>query len=100
MIIYNTTFHLEDNIEELWLKWMKETYIPLLLDTSLFTKQLFCKVLVDESMGGKTYSLQLFVRDMNTYNQYDNEYANKAKAVLKSKWRNQVLTFSTLLEQV
>lgn len=100
MIIYNTTFHLEDNIEELWLKWMKETYIPLLLDTSLFTKHLFCKVLVDESMGGKTYSLQLFVRDMNTYNQYDNEYANKAQAVLKSKWRNQILTFSTLLEQV
>lgn len=100
MIIYNTTFHLEESIERQWLNWMKSTYIPLAMETGLFSHNHFCEVLVEEEMGGKTYSFQLFLKDMEHFHQFQNEFASKIQAVFKTKYANRVLTFSTLMKEV
>ena len=57
MIIYNVTINIADSVHSEWLKWMKD-HIPQVLATGLFSKALFTKVLVEEGMGGTTYSVQ------------------------------------------
>lgn len=78
---------------------MKNTYIPLMIETGLIAKHHFCKVMVEEENGGKTYSLQLFIKNMEDYQQYQDEFASKILAVFKAKYINRVLTFSTLMEE-
>ena len=57
MIIYNITANIDQSIHDEWLKWIKE-HIPLVLATGKFTEAKLTKVLVDEEMGGTTYSVQ------------------------------------------
>ena len=58
MIIYNVTVNIEESIADEWKNWMINTHIPEVMDTQLFIKATMTKVLVNEEMGGITYSIQ------------------------------------------
>ena len=57
MIIYNVTINIDESIHDEWLTWIKE-HIPQVLATGKFDKATLTKVLVEEDMGGTTYSIQ------------------------------------------
>ena len=57
MIIYNVTVNIHDSIVNQWLVWIKE-HIPQVLATGKFSEAKLTKVLVEEQMGGQTYSIQ------------------------------------------
>jgi hypothetical protein len=57
MVIYNVTANIEESIHDEWLVWIQQ-HIPKVLATGFFLKATFTKVLVEESMGGLTYSIQ------------------------------------------
>jgi hypothetical protein len=56
MIIYNLTINVDESIYDEWLIWIKE-HIPKVLPTGKFTEAKLTKVLVEEEMGGTTYSV-------------------------------------------
>lgn len=58
MIIYNVTINVNDDIHDAWLEWMNKEHIPQMIETGKFTQALMTKVLVEEEMGGTTYSVQ------------------------------------------
>ena len=62
MYIYNVTTNIEETAHDSWLQWMKETHIPQVLSTGKFLSAKFTKVLVEEDMGGYTYSVQYTVQ--------------------------------------
>ena len=57
MIIYNVTVNIDDSAHDQWLKWIKD-HIPQVLATGKFKEAKLTKVLIDEEMGGQTYSIQ------------------------------------------
>src|SRR5699024_7208522 len=58
MYIYNITTNIEQDIHEEWLEWMENVFIPEMLATKKFSKALMTRVLIEEEMGGITYSVQ------------------------------------------
>ena len=58
MIIYNVTINVSEEVHDEWLTWMKQEHIPQMLDTGKFINAIMTKVLVEEPMGGVTYSVQ------------------------------------------
>ena len=58
MIIYNVTINIDDSVHDQWLNWLKTKHIGDVLATGCFYKAKLSKVLVDEEMGGTTYSIQ------------------------------------------
>ena len=99
MIIYNVTINIEDSVHSEWLKLMKD-HIPQVLATGLFSKALFTKVLVEEEMGGTTYSVQYYAYSKSTLTQYYKEYANQLQADGMKRFGNKMLAFRTELELV
>ena len=57
MIIYNVTTNIHESVHDQWLKWMQEKHIPEILATQKFSSARIVKVLVNEEMGGITYSV-------------------------------------------
>ena len=100
MIIYNTSFLIEDTMEESFCEWMKTKFIPLLKETGTFSSSYFCKVMVATEDGGLTFSLQLLFKSRELFNKYHTSFEPRTKAVFDAKFRNQVMTFSSLLEEV
>jgi len=55
MYIYNVTLSIDQSIHEEWLEWI-HNHIPEVLATGKFTSAKLTQVLVEEDMGGITYS--------------------------------------------
>lgn len=99
MIIYNVTINVQEDIHDKWIKWMKEEHIPDMLDTKKFQKALMTKVMVQEPMGGITYSVQYTTESKAMLERYYSENAEEMRA--KSKpFEGKFVAFRTELEVI
>lgn len=100
MIIYNTSYLVDKAMEKDFCEWMKTKFIPLLKETGTFTSSYFCKVMVATEDEGLTFSLQLLFKSEELFNKHLTSFEPRTKAVFEAKFRNQVMTFSSLLVEV
>lgn len=100
MIIYNVTINIEESAHEEWLQWMKQKHIPDMLATKKFSEAKMCKVLVEEDMGGITYSVQYRTKDRSTLAAYYRDDAPKMRSEGMTKFANKFVAFRTELEIV
>ena len=100
MIIYNTTININDNIVDEFVIWIIHEYIPKLIATNLFIDINLFKVLVEEEMGGITFSLQHKMNDFQHYNEFNEKYSQNFDKMLYAKFSDSYVSFSTILERV
>jgi len=100
MLIYNVTINIDDAVHDEWLKWMKTKHIPDMLATQKFVEAKICKVLVDEEMGGTTYSIQYKTKDRETLNRYYQQDADKMRKEGNQLFPNKFVAFRTELELI
>ncbi|NMH88936.1 DUF4286 family protein [Flavivirga algicola] len=99
MIIYNVTANIDESIHDEWLAWIKE-HIPQVLATGKFEKATLSKVLVEEDMGGITYSIQYRSYSREALEAYYKEDAEKLRADGMKKFADKMLAFRTELEVI
>ncbi len=98
MYIYNVTTNIEASAHQQWLKWMNEVHIPDVLATGKFTNAKLCRVLVEEEMGGVTYSVQFTVRDKELLEKYYIEDADRLRQDVSRLFAGKFVSFRTELE--
>ena len=97
MIIYNVTINVDQSIHEDWLVWIKE-HIPQVLATGKFTEAKLTKVLVNEEMGGVTYSVQYRAKSREALESYYIQDADRLRNEGLIKFADKMLAFRTELE--
>lgn len=100
MYIYNVTINIEESVHDEWLQWMKETHIPDMLATGKFSEAKMCKVMVEEEMGGVTYSVQYTTTNKATLELYYKEDADRLRQDLTKLFAGKFVAFRTELEIV
>ena len=75
MIIYNITVNIDESVHDQWLNWMQNEHIKAMIATGKFTSARLVKVLVDEEMGGVTYSVQFFAPSKEALAEYHRDFA-------------------------
>ncbi len=96
MYIYNVTVNIEEAIHDDWLKWMKESHIPDVMETGLFKACRMLQVMA-EADSGLTYSIQYSVKDLETLKLYQEMYAPKLQAETLQRYGDRALAFRTIL---
>ncbi|MFD1602041.1 DUF4286 family protein [Flavobacterium johnsoniae] len=100
MIIYNVTTNIHESVHDQWLKWMQEKHIPEILATQKFSSARIVKVLVEEEMGGITYSTQYVTDSKETLDKFyiedEPEFHREALGLFADK----MLSFRTELEVI
>jgi hypothetical protein len=99
MYIYNVTINIQEEIHEKWLEWMKNDHIPEMMATGKFTKALMSRVMVEEEMGGLTYSVQYTTKNREMLLRYYEEDAARLRAKTKP-FEGLFVAFRTELEIV
>jgi hypothetical protein len=99
MIIYNVTINIDEDVHDRWLRWMKSEHIPHMLSTGKFTRALMTRVLVDEELGGITYSVQYTTESREMLNRYYAENAEELRAT-SNPFEGKFTAFRTELEIV
>lgn len=97
MIIYNVTLNIDESIHEEWLSWIKE-HIPQVLATGKFKKAKLTKVLVEEELGGVTYSVQYTAFSRESLDAYYREDAERLRQEGLKLFADKMLAFRTELE--
>ena len=99
MIIYNVTINVEKSIHDEWLDWMNTQHIPDMIKTGKFTQALMTKVLVEEEMGGTTYSVQYGCPSKEHLQAYYDQDAERLRGETK-RFATGLVAFRTELEVV
>jgi hypothetical protein len=99
MYIYNVTINIDETVHEEWLTWM-ELHIPDVLNTGKFLSAKLTEVLVDEEMGGKTYSVQYTAPSKEHLQAYYKEDADTLQIESLKKFGDKMLAFRTELRLI
>ena len=99
MYIYNVTINIDETVHQEWLTFM-ESHIPEVLNTGKFISAKFTEVLVEEDMGGKTYSIQYTANTKKDLQDYYKEDADKLRVEGLQKFGNKMLAFRTELRVI
>mgnify|MGYP006147194885 FL=1 len=99
MYIYNVTTNIDATVHDEWLNWIK-THITEVLNTGKFTSAKLTEVLVEEEMGGKTYSIQYAANSREDLENYYKFNAPKLQSESLKRFADKMLTFKTELKIV
>ncbi len=97
MILYNVTTKIIPEINDDWLKWMKEVHIPDVMNTGHFLEHKLCRLLIDEE-DGITYAIQYACKDMNTLQEYQSNHAPALRKDYKKRYEGKYVIFRSVME--
>ena len=100
MIIYNVTINIHESVHNQWMIWMQEKHIKDVLSTGKFTSAKMVKVLIEEEMGGTTYSIQYTTDSKETLEKYYQEDAPRLREEGLRLFGDKMLAFRTELELI
>ena len=99
MYIYNVTINIDDSAHSEWLNWI-ESHITVVLNTGKFTSAKLTEVLVEEEMGGRTYSIQYSANTREDLDDYYKEDADRFRSESVKKFGTKMLAFRTELKLI
>lgn len=100
MIIYNVTVNVDESIHDRWMSWMTEKHIPEMLGTGKFVKALMTRVMVQEDLGGVTYSVQYSCLSRELLEEYYEQDAGELQSEGFEIFGNKFGSFRTELQVI
>lgn len=100
MIIFNTTFHVEDDVLNDYITFMKEVYILKASGSGFLHEPRFARIHSQHEESGSSYSLQFKVKNVDTLNHWFSTEGQALQEELTSRFGKKVLGFVTLLEEI
>ena len=99
MYIYNVTINIDGSVHTEWLSWI-QIHIQDVLATGKFVSAKLTQVLVEEEMGGVTYSIQYTANTREDLDEYYEVDAPKLRGEGLSKFADKMISFRTELKVV
>ena len=100
MILYNTTFIVEHEVHDDWFEWLKAEHINDYLKSNCFIGARLGKITSHVEPGATSYSLQLFVNDELTLDQFKNNFLPEIKQKSLQKYATKVLSFESEMQHI
>lgn len=100
MYLYNITYNIEESIHEKWLRWVQKNHIPEVLQKTPFTSARLIQVLMDEEMGGITYSIQYQATTRKDLDNFLNNDQYDITAEMQKLFSGLFVSFSTELKVI
>jgi len=97
MIIYNVTTRIDPSIQSQWLTWLKEDYIPGMMNTRCFTNVVILQLLDLDDTDGPTYAVQYHAESKALYQLYIEKFSLSMQQKSLNKWGDLFVDFSTVM---
>lgn len=91
------TLNIENSVHSEWRKWIND-HISKVLETGLFLKAVFSKVLTEDAEGATTYSVQYYAHSKSALETYKTQYAKELQSGGVKRFGDKMLSFRTALE--
>jgi hypothetical protein len=98
MILYNITYNIDKGIDEEWLEWLKEYYLPEIMISGYFVSYKVYRLLKSEDDGSINYAVQLLAESIDRLNEFLITRAPVLSKQLQDKFRHRHAAFMTVLQ--
>ena len=99
MIIFNDTVIVDEAIQDKWLSWIQQVYIPAVMDTGYFKSYQILAV-IDSPNEGVTYCIQYNAETIEDFNQFYSKHLHRLQDMHNREFENQFVVFNTLMKTV
>lgn len=99
MLIYNTTFQVDDDVHDNFLIWVKECCIPQVLSQGILKSPRLCRILSHREEG-TAYSLQWEVENSGLLHQWHLKQGVSLHEEIRKIFQDKVVGFPTLMEVI
>lgn len=101
MIVYNVTINVHDEVQEEYVKWMKEIHLPHVMATGMFLNYSMYQLLTrQEDEEGTTFCIQYQCASMEDYERYATEFAPALKEETNKKFPGKFYAFRSIMEAI
>lgn len=97
MVLFNVTVIIDDSINDEWLAWMNDLFVPAAMATGYVVSERLLRVL-DSPNEGITYCLQFVIDDIGSYKTFQEGKFTQLMLDHGAKFQNKFVSFSTLME--
>lgn len=98
MLIYNTTYQIEADEEQLFLIWMQEYYLPEVEKDGRLKSPRIARILSHREEGSSCFSVQFEVDSSATLHHWHQEVGIRLNEELVRIFKEKVVGFPTLME--
>jgi hypothetical protein len=99
MHVYNISFQIAPTLQEQWLEWMKNKFIPIIASTGCFGDHQFYELSVEDDQA-PTYTLQLFASSQEMLVKFEATQSPSIMDELENTWGTQCFHFITKMKNV
>lgn len=100
MLIYNTTYHVEEGEDKNFLIWMQEHYLPEIEKYGTLCAPRISRILSHIEEGSVCYSVQFEVESSAKLHRWHQEQGVKLNEELLKIFKDKVIGFPTLMEVI
>ena len=100
MLIFNTTYHVEEDQEKYFLIWMQEYYLPEVEKKGMLHAPRIARVLSHREEGSSCFTVQFEVEDSAKLHRWHREQGVLLNEELKKVFGEKVIGFPTLMEVI
>lgn len=100
MLIYNTTYAVQEEELACFMVWIREKYIPLVHDEGTLREGRLARILSHGSDEGYSFSLQFCVEDSAALHKWFVKQGRPLQEEMRKVFGNRVAGFSTLMEVI
>tara|TARA_R100001039_G_C1747629_1_gene51594 strand:- start:152 stop:457 length:306 start_codon:yes stop_codon:yes gene_type:complete len=100
MVLYNITINIDSEREEEFIGWMKQEYLPRVMQTGLFNEKRFYRLLQEDDGDGVNFSAQFLAESLEDVKFFQNKYSSVLSEIIKEKFGSQYVSFRSVLESV
>lgn len=100
MLIFNTTFHIDDDIHDACIQYLKSVYVAQALASGFLHSPRLTLIHAQHEEGGTSYSLQLMVKNKEVLDYWHQNIGQGLDEEMKRLFGNKIVGFSTLLEEI
>lgn len=100
MLIFNTTLHVEDAIQDEFIAFVKTYYVPQAVKSGLLDYPTLAKIERQHEESGVSYALQFKAKDIDTLNKWAEETGESLSLEMGRRFGTKVGGFVTLMEEV
>ena len=98
MLIFNTTYHVEEDQEKYFLIWLQEYYLPEIEKNGILHAPRIARILSHREEGSTCFSVQFEVEDSTRLHHWHQEQCIKLTEELLKIFKDKVVGFPTLME--
>lgn len=98
MIIINTTFHLDKSLQEEFLEYMQQKFIPLSTKSGILSSARLARVFGREDDEGLSYAIEFQAADIEQLEKWNKEESKEVYNTLMETFKERLVGFSTVMQ--